>query len=334
MKAVEKARNLNIEAFRCLLMFLVVLHHSLVRGPWYANGALWTLWFSTFIHWHVDGFVSISGWFGIRFKWQKVVRLWALIAFYWMLFGKGVVVSGGWFGGSYLALMMVAPLLNAAVECLQRESIGKLLGTWGLFAAMMTLTWAPGHLLTGMNANHVDQFSFTTMVFVYVTARVAHVFKDCRWKLSRLILGPLIYFASILFIGGGKTLLQMHRGVSHMAAAWDWLTVYNAPHVWIMAISMLLIFVWYVKLPAWIARVCAFCAPSMFSVYLIHEANPWGHDMIMRIEQWLSSVPHMHPSGVVLLAAVLVFLSCVAIDLVRRFCLSGVRYLCPKLVNW
>lgn len=297
-------RNTNVDVFRCMLMFLIVLHHSYVRGPWYANGALWTLWFSTFIHWHVDGFIGISGWFGIDFKWRKFVRLWVLMAFYGcLLFFVGRILKvqdisfslnfGGWFGGSYLALMFCAPFLNRAIDGMVTAGKRAVLSAWGMCAIMMTLTWCPGHLFTGVNANHVSQFSFTTMVFVYCTGRLVRVMFPRPLSLKVLLLGPLVFLGTILVIGGGKTLLQVYRGKPHGAAAWDFLTVYNAPHVWVMAISMLLIFAWHVKCPLWLGRVCSFLAPSMFSVYLIHEVSPLGRCAISFLEQCppLSTTP-------------------------------------------
>lgn len=103
-------RNGNVEVFRCLLMFLIVAYHCFIYGSCGDSNALWTYCFTVLICWHTDGFLAISGWYGIKFKWS---RFWGLIgqfAFYgclscvycWIV-GKnlqGVIYSftGGWFG--------------------------------------------------------------------------------------------------------------------------------------------------------------------------------------------------------------------------------------------
>lgn len=132
---MKDARNPNVEFFRCLLMGLIVLGHCYCRGPWYGSAAVWTLFFTTFIHWHVDAFVAISGWFGIKTTLKRFARLWGLMMFYnmigcalthWLYPSKfswnQLFALGGWFGGCYLALMLMAPLLNAGIEALVQKS--------------------------------------------------------------------------------------------------------------------------------------------------------------------------------------------------------------------
>jgi len=78
----RSTRSGGVELFRCILMFLIVLYHSWYYGLFgYEHGAYpiysyWTLLFSAFILWHVDGFVAISGWFGIRFTLKVLGVIW------------------------------------------------------------------------------------------------------------------------------------------------------------------------------------------------------------------------------------------------------------------
>ena len=80
VKFNETGRNGNIEAYRCLLMLLIVqYHYAELLYP--TSNAFWNILFTAFIFWHVDGFVAISGWFGIRFTWNKFLKLWGMITF-------------------------------------------------------------------------------------------------------------------------------------------------------------------------------------------------------------------------------------------------------------
>ena len=128
-------RNANSEVLRCLLMFLIVLYHCAHFGIYNESRAWWLFPLTTLLLWHVDCFVSISGWFGIRPTLGKFFRLWCVVLFYslisfaWETFQSGSFVlggfsmRGGWFVGVYLALMLTAPILNAAAApCLSLDS--------------------------------------------------------------------------------------------------------------------------------------------------------------------------------------------------------------------
>ena len=130
---ITSSRNPNVEVFRCLSMFLIVLTHAHCHGLWQSSCALWTFFFAL-LTWHVDGFLSISGWFGIKFAWSKVVRMYGIVCFYSLLsiaygivfhpagYGlKDIKISGGWYGNTYLFLMFLAPFINCGVESLAQK---------------------------------------------------------------------------------------------------------------------------------------------------------------------------------------------------------------------
>ncbi len=135
MKTIQQrqVRDGGIELFRCLLMATIVFHHCCVNGPF--SKEIPTMLFFVLTIPAVDGFVAISGWYGIKFTLKRFFRLWGVVAFYTMFiyflslcmrrFGFPVKVefnvTSEWFAGSYLALMFVAPFINAGVEALSSE---------------------------------------------------------------------------------------------------------------------------------------------------------------------------------------------------------------------
>lgn len=331
-------RDANVEVFRCLLMALIVLNHCYCFGPWYANGAMWTLFFTTFIHWHVDAFIGISGWFGIKTTAKKFLRLWGLMMFYnivgcaltyWLCphrFAWSQLFSlGAWFGGCYLALMLIAPLLNAGIDALVNSRRAALLAGGGVMA-IVALTWLPGHFMTGINANGSGQFSFVNMMGVYIVARILKQINFEKVSLKTLMIGPMIWAIGIVMIGGAKTLLQVVRRLPHTSATWDFLAFYDAPHYWVMALSMLLIFVWHVRVPDWLGRVCLFIAPSMFPIYLMHTTTGIGHEVMFRLEEVISQNSSIHPALIIVITAVCVFVGCLLIDLIRRAVINCVTH--------
>lgn len=198
-------RNGGIEFLRCLLMFLIVFGHSCYYGalPW--TKCYWLVALILSIRWHVDSFVAISGWFGIKFRWDKVTRLIGVMVFYsalsWLYSGCFGVVTGGWFGGSYLMLMFLAPLINAGVVGLMEKSSRLAWSAWLAFAAGMTLNWLPHHAFSGCAPTGGGSHTLLTMMFVYVTARMVSLAKSP--VLERQVLQYSIPFAlSVVIIGG------------------------------------------------------------------------------------------------------------------------------------
>lgn len=79
----DQHRDISVDAFRCLLMFLIVLHHAACHGYFRNDTEYWSLpiIFTLLTYWHVDGFIAISGWFGVRFSLSRFFSLFGVIAF-------------------------------------------------------------------------------------------------------------------------------------------------------------------------------------------------------------------------------------------------------------
>lgn len=122
--------NSGVNFLRCLLMFMVVLHHSICH----TSAALNLNWLPLFLVTvpAVDGFLVISGRYGVRFSWKKVLVISGQIVYYavtlsalsfifcrlgWM--PRPVIAIGqAWYGVAYLALIFMSPILNAGIEAI------------------------------------------------------------------------------------------------------------------------------------------------------------------------------------------------------------------------
>lgn len=84
-----KQREANIEVYRVALMFGICLLHTIGYGgnttPWMQNVLLSC----------VVGFVFISGWFGVKFSWWKLVKLYGIGLYCAMVFGILSVIGVG-----------------------------------------------------------------------------------------------------------------------------------------------------------------------------------------------------------------------------------------------
>lgn len=327
MTSQKKVREQGIEFFRCLLMFMIVLYHCTKFGIFSECNEWWMFCFTALLLWHVDGFVAISGWFGIRPTLVKFMRLYGVVLFYSIIsFGyvtlksgsfalRNFELTGGWFVGAYLALMMIAPILNAAVDGLVAKSKRVFWSAWALAFAMMTLSWIPGHLFSAVAPSGISGGTIFTFGFVYFTAR----------GLKRVIEKPvpawiIVYIgtACFLVISVALQVFRSLTGHSLSTISTSKLFSYDSPHLIVMAMLMLLFFAYHVKPSARIGRFFAFCGPSMFAIYLLHGPCAFGHSLYIEAQKYIVSHTALHPVAIIVISAVLVWTFCLIVDLMRR----------------
>lgn len=186
-------------------MFCIVAHHSFHCGIFGDATGWWALFFESLIVWHVDTFIGISGWFGMSFKWRKVIRIVGLMAWtsalsigYLLVFDrshltlKSIGIHGGWFGETYLMFLFVIPFVNAAIQGLEKEPSKKVLFIWGIMAGAYALIWLPGHLLLPFSPSGVSGQSLFLFFFIYVTMRLVKMHAD-----------RIVFLKHHILIGGG-----------------------------------------------------------------------------------------------------------------------------------
>ncbi len=318
-------RNPSIEMFRCVVMFMIVLYHCWVHGIYKEDHSWWSLFFCAALMWHVDAFVAISGWFGIKFSLKKYWHLYSQALFYSILSmiyvfltsGKGYGVSAGWFGGTYLMLMLVAPILNLAIEKLVELPKKDVLYIWGLMAAGIFFAWCPKHLFTAINPSGGGGFSIFMFVFLYITVRLIKLL-DVQFKKWHYLVAVSFLFIGSLGTGLLSVINALIRGREIHGRMLNGWSTYDAPFVWIMAIAMLLIFVKYVRMPEWLNKVAAFVGPSTFGMYLLHDTTSFGRLIYQIPEQYLETNTTLHPTLIIIICAIVTYIIALCIDIIRR----------------
>ena len=270
-------------------------------------------WLANLLKVCVPGFVFISGYFGIKFRWRKVLNLYG-VAFWAALIGTGLEVSFGpealqrdgvgfagrvfanmrtfWFLHAYVVLMMISPLLNAAIENLKLRSGG------GAFVFVVFL-WA---WLAGIG--HTKEFVFPvegfaaesplTLIGIYIAARWFSELGLENNLPSKVLAGMFCLCLPFAMLGVAN---------------------YNSPFALTMAMALFVLFKRHVKCGPWSLVV----APSMFAVYMLHSTFA-GQRFLLGAEDYLMSnrIP-VYLMFVIVTAAV--FVSCLAVDMARRGCL-------------
>ena len=297
-------RNSSIELYRVLLMFGICLLHAVGFG---GHGVSWACNILTTC---VVGFVFISGWFGVRFSWWKVLKLYGIGAYAAMVFGSLLLITGGasdvgtalakgydklihgfWFLHAYALMMCFAPLVNAAVERGKMVAVLPLLVSVWFWGFGLTLPWFETHL---PKTDGLDAYGGLTLTAIYAAARI------CReWHLDervrmRWLLAALPVLCALTGIGLGD---------------------YNSPFAFALA-GVCFLLVAHVKLPEWLGRAVLALSPSMFAVYLMHT-NEIGLGCFKPLEAQLIS-SGFPIAGAWFAAALAVFTCACALDLPRR----------------
>ena len=282
-------RSSNIELLRIVAMlFIMFLHLNrenaglpsitiIEEQPIYA--VLWS-WLRMINLTGVDVFILISGYFAIRPRVNSVISLFFQGIFYsvgmyafWVLTKQADFSLGElsmhlkpmkvyWFFGSYVWLVLLAPVLNRYVESATKREFGLFLVVYYFFACGMEW-W--------MSASSELQRGYSVLAFIglYLLARYVRLHGG-RWCELAPRYDLLIFLGStalsallalVLFWGMGRPLVGDDALV-------DRLVSYTSPLCIVASLSLLLFFS---KIKLGYVRWINWLAASSFSVYLLHE---------------------------------------------------------------
>ena len=89
--------------------------------------------------------------------------------------------------------------------------------------------------------------------------------------------------------------------------------------------ALLMTFLWHVRVPGWLSKVCRYVGTSTFGIYLIHDVMPLGKHLYWIPERYLYESLGAHPTVCIVLSAIITFVMCLMIDSVRRLLVVGLK---------
>ncbi|MCB4809125.1 acyltransferase family protein [Tamlana sp. 62-3] len=276
---MKKKRKSNIELLRIVLMLMIISHHIIVHGLGlknitsedFINTKLTyiEILLNSFFVMGVNGFVFISGYFGIKFKIKRILSIIVQAISYSVILYLGLCLINKvdfdffslskaffpisrniwWFITTYIGLYFIAPFLNSGMKNLKKTELIYILV--GLFILNCFSSFAFG----GISKSGYHLFNF---IFLYLIGRfirqteinIKHpklIFLSCSFTISLL---------GFIFIGINKT-----------PFVWR-LFYYNNPILILSAISLFFVFfnfkIGYNKQINIIAQL-------VLGVYMIHD---------------------------------------------------------------
>lgn len=286
----SKRRDSNVEVFRLLATFLVLLIHF---NGWFVGGLSDLTDSSKDLSFRVgqmvigslsvvcvNCFLIISGWYGIKLKFQSLWKMYVLLVCIYVPFqvitslytGEFSVVAFGdnllaftresYFVQCYLMLVFLSPLINSFFEKYGRKTLGFVLAFWAIEIVMENLR---GNKSLGF----ADGYSLIHFALIYMMARTASLYKEEILKVSRKtwIAGYFIC-ASLLCVGHWVSFKH----------TWD----YSNPVVVLQSFCLFFPFLYKTFYNKWINWL----AGSAFAVFIIHTTSP-VYNVLVNIDNWL-----------------------------------------------
>ena len=283
-------RSSNIELLRIVAMLFIMFGHLSREGGLGLPSADFLhsepifgglgVWFRMINLTGVDIFVLISGYFAIRPRVNSVISLFFQGIFFsvgmyalWVLTKQADFSLGElsmhlkpmkvyWFFGSYVWLVLLAPVLNRYVESATKREFGVFLAVYYFFVCGMEW-W--------MSASSELQRGYSVLAFVglYLLARYVRLHGG-RWCELAPRYDLLIFLGSTALSALLALVLfwRMGRPLVGDDALVDRLVSYTSPLCIVASLSLLLFFS---KIKLGHVRWINWLAASSFSVYLLHE---------------------------------------------------------------
>ena len=339
-----KTRDTNMELLRIVAMFMVVTLHCIGHGD-FLNDTSVSLENYILLR-LLDSlsqianalFLMTTGYYMInkKFNLKRILDLWGKTIFYsfiiWIvcvLLGREtqvlkslfpVTIGNYWFISAYISLYFLIPIINILLNKLTKSQF-----KYGLIVLIIMF----GIIRVVSNPSAIYSGAIMPVIIIYSIGAYIRKFVEVKHKNKYIIKYILltIIFTLIYMI------LQIYQRITTNAIVYyriylilTGLREYNCIILIAMAICVFMKFV-TIKIKSNFAnQTISFIAPSMFSIYIIHEninINDWLWKSlgIINYADSCLMVPY------ILLMVLVVFIACLLIDLLRR----GVYSLLKKI---
>lgn len=273
-----KERDSNIELLRIVCMLFILIHHfiihSLVPDLFVRDGEINAyrvacIVINGFVYVGVNCFILISGYYGIKFKLRSLFNLYCICVFFALLatlmkacvtdvqVNKSLLYtillpfshSNWWFIKCYVALFLIAPVLNKAAQNLGRKEF---------ITVIVLLTFLNIYLGYYWHQHNSDGYNLVQFIYVYLIGAFLR-----RFPLKRLDRK----YSMILYISGAL----LWSLISILSVKWrvpHWVPFYYNNPLVILAAVGLFVFMTQIEIRSVAVNTIA---SSVLAAYLIQD---------------------------------------------------------------
>ena len=341
-----KMRNSNFELMRIVSMFFIVIYHIIIHGKLLENShgtthfVLYIILATCIVH--VNSFILVTGYFQCKskLKFTKVIQLNNSIWFYtvsivlFFIIVKGntfnstellktflpISYNDYWFLTNYLILYLISPILNTVINNIDEKKFKRII---------VLLLFIDSILPTLTNSSFFNVtlgYSLYHFIFLYFVGAFLrnypiedwYIFKKTSKKALQLIslfIFFLMAFINIINQSASKELLNMHPIIAEVGIIFsNSFIAYNNPLVIIQTIAF---FVFFSTLNLK-STFINYISTATIGIYLIHDNNN-----IRNVLYKFLGFNRNNYSVMILVkilgCAILIFISCLIIELIRKF---------------
>lgn len=306
----SSTRNSSVELLRIVFMFLIVVGHVYAHGSnlnyqliYSYGGQFDTFWHTSIFSLSkvgVTGFMFITGYYGIRFDFKKLLLLFCTALFYFLILSRFSnpinaihPYSCWWYLNSYIFIYVLSPFIEYGFKNIEEPKIR---------IVVLVLLFYNYIGKAGENSHDTE-----LLLSIYVIARYIKLYSSNLQKISRkfklsTVLGLTILFLLIVSL----PIIEYNAGLPLKAYK---MTISNNSIIILLFVIFLVRFAdsheTHSNFVNWVAA-------STLSVYLITD-YPSIRDII---DPYLFEGMQNGKSYVLI---VLIFLSCILIDKLRMF---------------
>lgn len=344
-----KTREANMELLRIVAMLMVITLHCVGRGlllsnPVVSNVNLLLIQFLDSFSLTANSlFILLTGYYGVgkKFNLQKILSLWGKTLFYSILIftiysildlktnflnSFFPVFSGAyWFITSYIALYFIMPFLNISINKFSQKQCKFLIIFLVILMGVIRIIFNPADLFSS---------TFIHMIVIYIIG--AYIKKYVKIEPNKQYFIKYVLM-SILFTVAITILNVLVRIVPKTLDVWT--IIFNILSSFRNFINIILVYMAILLFMKFktiniksnkLSKLILYISPSVFSIYIIHD-NVHLRDMIWQKFSFINLANSWLMIPYIILAILIVFTVCLAIDLIRRGIYTGLKKI--KIIN-
>ncbi len=341
-----KIRNSNFELMRIVSMFLIVIWHIIIHGGVLENSHGTTHFVLSIILAicvvHVNSFILVTGYFQCksRLKFSKLIQLNNSIWFYTVSIVLFFIVvkktdfssidlvktflpisyNDYWFLTDYLILYLISPILNTVINNIDEKKFKRIIVLL-LFIDSILSTLTNSGFFSVNKGYSLYHFIFLYFVGAFLRnypIKDWYIFKKISTKALQLLsifIFFLMAFINIINQTACSELLNMHPIVAEVGTIFsNSFMSYNNPLVIIQTISF---FIFFSTLNL-NNKFINYISSATIGIYLIHDNNN-VRNVLYKFLGFKGGDYSIMILGKILVCAILIFVSCLIIELIRKF---------------